>query len=95
MLIRSGFIRPIPPWPEPRGGSKLKRLFVATPTKGAERVSSIERLESLKARHAGLEAQIAEEIKRPHPDDTTIHALKKEKLKIKDEIARLERAPTH
>jgi hypothetical protein len=58
-------------------------------------VSSIERLDSLKARHAGLEAQINEEAKRPHPDDTTIHALKKEKLRIKDEIARLERVPTH
>ena len=58
-------------------------------------MSSIERLDSLKARHAGLEAQIAEETKRPHPDDTTIHLLKKEKLKIKDEIARLERATTH
>ena len=60
-------------------------------------MSSVERLDSLKARHAGLEAQIAEENKKPHPDDTTIHALKKEKLKIKDEIARLERvtATTH
>lgn len=58
-------------------------------------MSAVERLDSLKARHAGLEAQIAEENKKPHPDDTTIHALKKEKLKVKDEIARLERATTH
>jgi hypothetical protein len=74
-------------------GLSFMRLFVATPTKGAH-VSSIERLDSLKARHAGLEEQIAEETKKPHPDDVTIHALKKEKLKIKDEIARLERT-TH
>ncbi len=58
-------------------------------------MSSFERLDSLKARHAGLEAQIAEETRKPHPDDTTIHALKKEKLKLKDEIARLERVTTH
>ena len=58
-------------------------------------MSSVERLDSLKARHAGLEAQISEENKKPHPDDTTIHALKKEKLKVKDEIARLERPPAH
>ena len=58
-------------------------------------MSSFERLDSLKARHAGLEAQIAEEVRKPHPDDTTIHALKKEKLKLKDEIARLERVTTH
>jgi hypothetical protein len=68
---------------------------VATPTKGAGRVSLTERLEALKARHAGLEAQIAEENKRPHPDDTVIHALKKEKLRVKDEIARIERNPAH
>jgi len=55
----------------------------------------LERLDSLKARHAGLEAQITEENKKAHPDDNTIHALKKEKLKVKDEIARLERSPAH
>jgi hypothetical protein len=54
-----------------------------------------ERLEALKARHAGLEAEIAEENKRPHPDDGIIHSLKKEKLRVKDEIARLERGATH
>ena len=54
-----------------------------------------ERLDALKARHAGLEAQIDEENKRPHPDDTVIHSLKKEKLKVKDEIARLERDTAH
>jgi hypothetical protein len=58
-------------------------------------LTTSERLESLRARHAGLEAEIAEENKRPHPDDAHIHALKKEKLKLKDEIARLERAPQH
>lgn len=55
----------------------------------------VERLESLKARHAGLEAEISEETKKAHPDDTALHALKKEKLRIKDEIARLERGTTH
>ena len=54
-----------------------------------------ERLDSLKARHAGLDAEISEETKKPHPDDAAIHALKKEKLRIKDEIARLERGTTH
>lgn len=55
----------------------------------------IERLDSLKARHAGLEAEISEEHKKAQPDDAALHALKKEKLKIKDEIARLERGTTH
>lgn len=58
-------------------------------------MSTTEHLEALKARHAGLDAQISEETKRPHPDDSRIHELKKEKLKLKDEIARLERATRH
>ncbi len=46
-----------------------------------------ERLEALKARHTTLEDMINQELQRPHPDDIEIHALKKEKLKIKDELA--------
>jgi len=58
-------------------------------------VSMTDRLDTLKTRHAGLEAEISEEAKKPHPDDTALHALKKEKLRIKDEIARLERGTRH
>lgn len=43
-------------------------------------------LESLTAKHATLDARIAEENLRPHPDDTAIARLKKEKLRLKDEI---------
>jgi len=43
-------------------------------------VTATERLEALKARHAGLETQIAEEGRRAQPDETIIHTLKKEKL---------------
>ena len=42
--------------------------------------------ESLRLKHADLEAQIAEEERRPHPDDVVIHHLKKLKLRIKDEL---------
>jgi hypothetical protein len=48
--------------------------------------------ESLKAKHADLDAQIAEEERRPHPDDVVIHHLKKLKLKIKDELMQLQHA---
>ena len=41
----------------------------------------------LKNRHAELEKTIADEISRPHPDQNIISALKKEKLRIKDELA--------
>lgn len=42
--------------------------------------------ESLELKHAALEAQIDEEEHRPHPDDIRLHELKKEKLRIRDEI---------
>ena len=42
--------------------------------------------EVLEAKHAQLEALIDEEEHRPHPDDIRLHQLKKEKLKIKDEM---------
>ncbi len=49
-----------------------------------------QRIESLKARHAEIEAQLHIEETRPAKDETKIQSLKKEKLTIKDEIARLE-----
>ncbi len=52
-------------------------------------------LEALKIKHADLDAQIADEERRPHPDDDIIHNLKKLKLRIKDELAQLQRAPAH
>ena len=48
-----------------------------------------ERIEALKAKHKALEAAIEQENNRPHPDDVQIATLKKQKLRIKDEIATL------
>jgi hypothetical protein len=48
-----------------------------------------DRIQTLKAKHQALESAIAEEESRPHPDDVTIHELKKQKLRLKDEIAAL------
>jgi hypothetical protein len=48
-----------------------------------------ERLESLKSKHAALDATLQSEVARPRPDDTLMHDLKRQKLRIKDEIARL------
>ncbi|MCB2052693.1 MAG: YdcH family protein [Geminicoccaceae bacterium] len=45
-----------------------------------------EHVESLRSKHARLEQLIDDELHRPHPDDAKIARLKKEKLKIKDEI---------
>ena len=40
----------------------------------------------LKHRHAELEKTIEDEIGRPHPDQGVVISLKKEKLRIKDEL---------
>jgi len=49
-----------------------------------------QRIESLKARHAEIEAQLHTEESRPSQDEAKIQQLKKEKLTLKDEITRLE-----
>jgi uncharacterized protein YdcH (DUF465 family) len=38
------------------------------------------------ARHARLDASLAAELKRPLPDPATLRRLKREKLKLKDEM---------
>ncbi|MFQ5764588.1 MAG: YdcH family protein [Rhodospirillales bacterium] len=46
-----------------------------------------ERIDALKTKHQALEAAIEEENNRPQPDDFQIASLKKQKLRIKDELA--------
>lgn len=43
---------------------------------------------ALELKHAGLDRQIQEEMSRPLPDLATIQKLKKQKLRVKEEIAR-------
>ena len=51
-----------------------------------------DRVESLKTKHADLESQIGQESIRPSPDQALISDLKKQKLRIKDELAKLAHA---
>lgn len=44
---------------------------------------------ALQTKHAGLEAKLREEMSRPQPDSAAITAIKKKKLKIKEELATL------
>ena len=41
---------------------------------------------ALEAKHAVLDAQIADEMRRPAPDQTLVATLKKQKLKIKEAL---------
>jgi hypothetical protein len=51
-----------------------------------------DRIESLRARHRSLEEAIDQEISRPMPSVETLADLKRQKLRIKDEIFSLEHA---
>ena len=44
---------------------------------------------ALAAKHAGLESKILEESQRPRPDSATLARLKKEKLRVKEEMSGL------
>lgn len=44
---------------------------------------------ALQAKHDGLERKLRDEMNRPVPDTAMIQAIKKQKLKIKEEIAHI------
>jgi hypothetical protein len=49
-------------------------------------------LASLNARHAALDASVAAETRRPMPDQELLARLKRQKLKIKEEVAAASRS---
>ncbi|HYH20930.1 MAG TPA: YdcH family protein [Azospirillum sp.] len=51
-----------------------------------------DRIESLRLKHQALEVELRLENQRPHPDDAILAKIKKEKLRLKDEMTRLARA---
>lgn len=53
------------------------------------------RIASLNNRHAALEAQIFAEDQRPKPDAETLARLKREKLRLKEEMERLRSGSPH
>ena len=53
------------------------------------------RIASLNNRHAALEAQISQEDQRPRPDAETLARLKREKLRLKEEMERLRSGQPH
>jgi hypothetical protein len=55
-------------------------------------MSSQDRIEALREQHAALERAIDEENRHPFPNQDAISDLKRQKLRIKDEIFQLERA---
>ena len=43
-------------------------------------------LSALQTKHAGIDRRIAEEERRPLPDQAVLHDLKKQKLRVKEEM---------
>ncbi len=48
-----------------------------------------DRIEFLRTKHKSLDSELRQHARRLYPDDSVIAKLKKEKLRVKDEIARL------
>jgi hypothetical protein len=51
-------------------------------------------IEALRARHSALESDLTKEDRHPYPNEGVISTLKREKLRLKDEIVALDRALT-
>ncbi len=50
----------------------------------------LERVLSLRGKHAALDAELATELQRPMPNQTICSKLKREKLRIKDQLLKLQ-----
>lgn len=55
-------------------------------------MSTMERIESLKVKHAVLDRKVSEEETRPMPNPSVLLDLKRQKLQIKDEMRSLSSA---
>jgi hypothetical protein len=53
-----------------------------------ENVMENSHISALSAKHAGLEARIKAETSRPMPDAILVASLKKQKLRVKEEMSR-------
>ena len=53
-------------------------------------MTGAEQVDALRAKHIALKEAVDYENQRPHPDEFRLAELKREKLRIKDEIAKLE-----
>jgi hypothetical protein len=57
------------------------------PNAGADHAMQTSHHAALETKHAGIDRRIEEELHRPMPDSTLIATLKKQKLKLKEELA--------
>jgi hypothetical protein len=70
----------------------LRYFFAVVMSSRRDYMSQRDRIEALREKHAALERAIDEENRRPLPNDDILYDLKRQKLRIKDEIYHLERS---
>ena len=58
-------------------------------------MAELARLRTLEERHAALESRIAAEDNRPRPDTEALAKLKREKLRLKEEMERMRGSLAH
>lgn len=58
-------------------------------------MSTVSHMNALSERHQMLEKQIFQELQHPSYDELKVRALKRRKLELKDEMARLSTAERH
>jgi hypothetical protein len=76
-------------WTAVPGGDKPRLAWLDDASNEEEMRMHQAHVSALQAKHAGLEARIVEESQRPLPDMITLARLKKEKLKLKEEMTGL------
>jgi hypothetical protein len=69
--------------------------YTALNSKTESKMALAPHLAELSEKHRSLERQIEEELSRPGANDLEISKLKKEKLRIKDEMTKLKSQTTH
>jgi hypothetical protein len=68
-----------------------RNITVVNPVPRRSWMTGAQRIESLRAKHSRLEIEIDQEAHRPLPDTVQLAALKREKLRIKEQILRMQR----
>ena len=72
-----------------RDKSKEKCFITDAVIRSRKELAPMDRAEAdaIASKHAALHAMIDEEEHQPHPNEDLLHQLKKEKLRLKDELA--------
>ena len=72
------------------GAERIRLPNDPTRTVTEDQMSAEEQIAVLKAKHTELDTELQHQNSRPHPDQQLVSEIKKQKLRIKDELAALD-----